>query len=99
MLEWLKTEFQWMYWTWPSVIFFIVLFLAITGMTIWDRFSPGVKRKGFLPIATTRGDRLFIGLMSAIGVCLVWLGVAGTHLFIGAVVLSVIWNLILARWG
>lgn len=99
MFEWLKTEFQWMYWTWPSAIFFIVLFMAIIGLTVWDVFSPGIKRKGFLPIATTRGDRFFIGIISTIGLYLVWLGIAGNHLFVGAVVLSVIWNIIIARWG
>jgi len=34
-------------------------------------------RKGFLPIATTRGDRLFIGLLSAAYVNLVFIGLAG----------------------
>jgi len=32
---------------------------------VWEVKSPTVMRKGFLPIATTRGDRLFIGLLSA----------------------------------
>jgi predicted small integral membrane protein len=34
-------------------------------MTVWELKSPTVERKGFLPITTTRGDRLFIGLLSA----------------------------------
>jgi predicted small integral membrane protein len=34
-------------------------------MTVWELKSPTVLRKGFLPIPTTRGDRLFIGLLSA----------------------------------
>jgi predicted small integral membrane protein len=33
-------------------------------MTVWEIKSPTTMRKGFLPIATTRGDRLFIGLLS-----------------------------------
>ena len=99
MFDWLTTEFQWMYWTWPSAIFFIVLFMTIFSLTVWDMLSPGIKRKGFLPIATTRGDRLFIGMISTIGICLVWLGVEGNQLFSGALMLSVIWNIILARWG
>ena len=35
------------------------------------RFEPTTERRGFLPIATTRGDRLFIGLLSA-----AWLNLA-----------------------
>jgi len=34
-------------------------------MTVWELKSPTVLRQGFLPIPTTRGDRLFIGLLSA----------------------------------
>ncbi len=38
---------------------------------------PTRLRKGFLPIATTRGDRLFIGLLSAAYINLAWVGLAG----------------------
>jgi predicted small integral membrane protein len=34
-------------------------------------------RKGFLPLATTRGDRLFIGLLSAAYVNLAFIGISG----------------------
>ena len=37
----------------------------LVGMTVWELKSPTVERKGWLPIATTRGDRLFIGLLVA----------------------------------
>jgi predicted small integral membrane protein len=49
----------------------------LIGMTVWEIKSPTTERKGFLPIATTRGDRLFIGLLSAAYVNLAWLGLAG----------------------
>ena len=57
--------FEWMAWTLPVAIFFTSIVLMLFGMTIWEIKSPTVMRKGFLPIATTRGDRLFIGLLSA----------------------------------
>ena len=44
----------------------------LVGMTVWEIRSPTVERKGFLPIATTRGDRLFIGLLSAAYINLAW---------------------------
>jgi predicted small integral membrane protein len=37
----------------------------LVGMTVWEIKSPTVMRQGFLPIPTTRGDRLFIGLLTA----------------------------------
>ena len=57
--------FDWMAWT-PSVaLFFGCIVLMLAGMTYWELKSPTMMRKGFLPLATTRGDRLFIGLLAA----------------------------------
>ena len=57
----------------------------LIGMTIWQVKSPSIERKGFLPIATTRGDRLFIGLLSAAYVNLAWAGLTDVTQYIGAV--------------
>lgn len=65
--------FDWMVWTLPTAVFFIVIGLMLAGMTIWELVSPTQLRKGFLPIATTRGDRLFIGLLAAAYLNLVYL--------------------------
>lgn len=66
--------FDWMVWTTPVAVFFICIVLMLVGMTIWEIKSPTVMRKGFLPIPTTRGDRLFIGLLCAAYVNLAWVG-------------------------
>ena len=57
--------FAWMAWTLPVAVFFVCIVLMLAGMTLWEIKSPTVMRKGLLPIATTRGDRLFIGLLAA----------------------------------
>lgn len=57
--------FEWMAWTLPVAVFFCSIVLMLIGMTVWELKSPTIERKGFLPITTTRGDRLFIGLLSA----------------------------------
>jgi predicted small integral membrane protein len=57
--------FEWMAWTLPVAVFFGCVVLMLAGMTAWELKSPTTLRKGFLPIATTRGDRLFIGLLLA----------------------------------
>ncbi|TDM08188.1 MAG: hypothetical protein C4K60_01430 [Ideonella sp. MAG2] len=69
--------FDWMVWTTPVAVFFSCIALMLVGMTVWEIKSPTVMRKGFLPIATTRGDRLFIGLLSAAYVNLAFIGLAG----------------------
>lgn len=69
--------FEWMAWTTPVAVFFSCIALMLVGMTVWEMKSPTTLRKGFLPIQTTRGDRLFIGLLSAAYVNLIFVGVSG----------------------
>lgn len=69
--------FAWMVWTTPVTVFFICIALMLAGMTVWEIKSPTTMRKGWLPIATTRGDRLFIGLLSAAYVNLAFVGMSG----------------------
>ncbi|WP_374674488.1 DUF2160 domain-containing protein [Ideonella sp.] len=69
--------FDWMVWTTPIAVFFTCIVLMLVGMTVWEIRSPTTVRKGFLPIATTRGDRLFIGLLTAAYINLAFVGMAG----------------------
>jgi len=68
--------FEWMAWTLPVAVFFSSIVLMLAGMTLWEIKSPTVLRKGWLPIATTRGDRLFIGLLGAAYVNLAFVAVS-----------------------
>ncbi len=69
--------FEWMAWTLPVAVFFCCIVAMLVGMTLWELRSPTTLRRGFLPIATTRGDRLFIGLLSAAYVNLAFVGLSG----------------------
>ena len=68
--------FDWMAWTLPVAVFFCSIVLMLAGMTVWELKSPTIERKGWLPIVTTRGDRLFIGLLSAAYVNLAFVAVS-----------------------
>jgi predicted small integral membrane protein len=68
--------FDWMAWTLPVAVFFSSIVLMLIGMTMWELKSPTIERKGWLPMATTRGDRLFIGLLSAAYVNLAFVAVS-----------------------
>ena len=68
--------FEWMAWTVPVAVFFCCIALMLAGMTVWELKSPTVERKGWLPIVTTRGDRLFIGLLCAAYVNLAFVAVS-----------------------
>jgi len=78
----------WMAWTWQTAVFCIFIGVLLAGMVIWEIRSPGgAPRRGILHIVTTRGDRLFISLLSAAYIHLGWLAVLGTPLW-GATLVS-----------
>jgi predicted small integral membrane protein len=83
-----KIGFGWMAWTWQTAAFCIFIGLLLVGMTVWELRSPGgAPRRGVLRLTTTRGDRLFISLLSAAYIHLAWLAISGAALW-GATVLS-----------
>ena len=90
--------FSWMAWTLEVAVFFISVVLMLIGMTIWQVRSPSIERKGFLPISTARGDRLFIGLLSAAYVNLAWAGLTDLTQWVAAV-LGFVVLLVMMRWG
>lgn len=69
--------FDWMVWTTPVAIFFVCIAIMLAAMMLWELKAPNVARKGFLPMVTTRGDRLFIGLLGAAYINLAFVGMSG----------------------
>lgn len=80
----MELTFAWMAWTAPVAVFFIGIALMLVGMTVWELRSPTIERKGFLPMRTTRGDRLFIGLLTAAYINLAWVGLTDMNQWLGA---------------
>lgn len=89
---------DWMVWTVPTALFFVSIATLLTLMTVWELVSPTIERKGLLPIATTRGDRLFIGLLSTAYIHLVVVGFTSIDLWY-ALIGSALWMIALLRWG
>ena len=84
-------DLSWMAWTWPTAIFFVVIFVLIGAMGVWEYLSPGGNpRVGILRFETTRGDRLFVSLLGAAFIHLAWLGLGGPSLW-WALALSVVY--------
>lgn len=91
-------DLEWMAWTRPTAIFFIAVAAMLTFTTILGLRSPSVARKGFLPLVTTRGERLYIGLLGVAFVNLAWLGFTDLNQWLGAAIAFVLLALVL-RWG
>ncbi len=89
---------NWMAWTTPTAAFFAVIGLTLTMMSIWELKRPGAARKGFLPLVTTRGDRLFIGLLGSAYWHLLLIGLTDWSIWIASA-LSLVWLFAVMRWG
>lgn len=89
---------NWMAWTLPTALFFVGIAGILVTMTVLEIYSPCRERKGFLPISTTRGDRIFIGLLASGFIHLIALGVSDQTIWI-AFGISVVAMLITLRWG
>ncbi len=89
---------NWMAWTLPTAVFFSTIGSILVIMTIFEIKRPCTERKGFLPIPTTRGDRLFIGLLSSAFIHLIVIGFTPLSIWI-ALTCSVLWLLTLLKWG
>lgn len=88
----------WMAWTLPTALFFSIIVLILISMTIWEIKSPSIARRGFLPLVTTRGDRLFIGLLGSAYIHLIWMFFTEVTLW-GAFALALVWMISVMRWG
>ncbi|MGH8418830.1 MAG: DUF2160 domain-containing protein [Pseudomonas sp.] len=89
---------EWMSWTLPTAIFFASIATILVAMTVWELRSASIERRGFLPIATTRGDRLFIGLLGSAYLHLLVIGATDWNIWVASG-LSLIWLLMVMRWG
>jgi len=87
-----------MAWTWETAAFFLAIAGLLIFMTIWELCAPGgAPRRGILAIRTTRGDRLFISLLTAAYVHLGWLAAFGTPLW-GAMAVAIVLTIAIFRW-
>jgi predicted small integral membrane protein len=89
---------QWMAWTLPTALFFTAIALLIAVYSVWGVISPSLPRRGLLPMPTTRGDRLFMGLLGSAYINLAWAGLTDASQWIAAV-LWVPFMLAIGRWG
>jgi predicted small integral membrane protein len=88
-----------MYWSWQSGLFFFLIFAAVAFLGFMHNFSPNIDRKGFLPMETGRGDRLFIGVYSTFVIFLLSFIVFSGNFLIGTAIVSVVWFIVEFKWG
>ena len=88
---------EWMAWTWPTAIFFVIIATTLVVFTILAIKYPEAPRIGILRIETTRGDRLFITLLGSAFINLAWLGMLNASQW-GALVVCLFYAIAVFRW-
>lgn len=89
---------SWMAWTAPTALFFVAIGLLLAGQTAAGVRWPSAPRRGLLPMPTTRGDRLFVGLLGSAYINLAWAGLSTSSQWY-AVGISILFTLAIGRWG
>ena len=89
---------DWMAWTWPTAIFFMVIASLLIVFTILAIKFPETPRIGVLRIETTRGDRLFITLLGSAFINLAWLGLVGADTQPWALTVCLAYAAAVFRW-
>ena len=89
---------NWMAWTLPTAIFFTAIASALLCLTVLELLRPTARARGFLPMATTRGDRFFVSLLSAAFIHLLWMAFLDTGLLTASAI-ALAWAAVLMRWG
>jgi predicted small integral membrane protein len=89
---------EWMAWTPGTFAFVVVVVASLVALTVLALLRPSTERRGFLPMPTARGDRIYVGLLGT-GLILIGL-VALTDLPLGVGLgMAAVWMVVVVRWG
>jgi predicted small integral membrane protein len=95
----------------PTAIILIALITFLTILTIWDLRSPNSERKGFFPVAFSRGERFFLSIVTLVGIHLIWIAIqaneviaplsdaVGETYILPPLAISAVAIFALVRWG
>ncbi|GAB5415776.1 MAG: DUF2160 domain-containing protein [Congregibacter sp.] len=88
----------WMAWTLPTAMFFAAIGISLVVLTLAELKWPTIERQGWLPMATTRGDRFFISLLAAAYIHLAWLAAFDDKLAYASAI-AVVFAILVMRRG
>lgn len=88
----------WMAWTLPTALFFAAIASALLVLIALELKRPTLISRGWLPMATTRGDRFFISLLGAAFIHLLWLGLTPWSVLYGSG-LALVWFVVIMAKG
>ena len=89
----------WMAWTWQTAVFFALIVLALTVMTLLAVYRPETPRRGILRFPTTRGDRLFVSLVGSAFIFILWIRFTGGDNVYFPIVGAILYSIAMFRYA
>jgi predicted small integral membrane protein len=77
----LGAKLNWMAWTWPTALFFVLIASAVGTLTLLAIYRPETPRWGILRFPTTRGDRFFVTMLGSAYIFILWMRFDGGALW------------------
>lgn len=87
-----------MAWTTGTLVFVVCVFASLIGLAVLALLRPSTPRKGFLPMPTARGDRIYVGLLGT-GLILVVLIATTTAPIVAGLAIAAVWMAVVVTWG
>jgi predicted small integral membrane protein len=91
-------DVEWMAWTPQTALFVAVVVVVLAGLAVLAALHPPVPRKGFLPMRTSGGDRVYVGLLGTGMALIAVIALTGLPIVIGLAI-GVVWMVVVVIWG
>lgn len=91
-------DLEWMAWTTGTAVFVGLVVVGLASLALLAAVRPSTPRKGFLPMPTARGDRIYISLLGT-GLILIVVLAATSFALTTGLVFAAIWAGAVLRWG
>lgn len=90
---------DWMVWTSATVVFALAVLGGLIAVTVLAVVVPSTPRKGFLPMPTARGDRIYISLLGTGLVMVLFVVLTDLPLPIGLAIAFLLLAIPVNVWG
>ena len=91
-------DLEWMAWTPGTAMFVGGVFLGLVALAVLAVVRPSTPRKGFLPMPTARGDRVYVAVLGTGLIMILVLAVTSLALLVGLAI-AACWSAVVLRWG
>ena len=91
-------DLEWMAWTSATAIFIVGVIVGLALLAAFAVVRPSTPRKGFLPMATARGDRVYIALLFT-GLILILVLASTSFSLVTGLVIAIGWAAVVLKWG